>query len=318
MVSDEDEQERQIQLAESFNPDSFWRVHSKDLNTIAHAAKAQLLVKKAAAEPDPASPTTNNVQPGMEENKMHISPSPELQLFNSLEGQPEAWQLGEPVDDFINRLPPLTTPIATCPWIWAMNPHRTPYDKYCPRADDFTTRGRQLLVQSSKTRRKIREEGANGPKAMVTKLLSQESKALQERIASLARETHVIAGKWMLFPRAEDVTRVWRKIVTGVIDNRLGCGCKVATDNGKNERLLCVYTKNFENTDDVLRVLNELNSMGLVPAEKPIYYKSDAYTYLDLIHGTASGYGLQASLYNSQSLLADGKISKSVSLPQKK
>ena len=66
------------------------------------------------------------------------------------------------------------------------------------------------------------------------------------------------------------------------------------------------------------RVLNELDSMGLVQAGKSIYYKPDAYTYLDLTRETASKYGLQASLYNSRSLLANGKASKSALLPQKK
>lgn len=57
--------------------------------------------------------------------------------------------------------------------------------------------------------------------------------------------------------------------------------------------------------------------MGLVPAGKPLYYKPDAYTYLDLTRETASEYGLQATLYNSRSLLAGGKVAKSASLPQK-
>jgi hypothetical protein len=70
--------------------------------------------------------------------------------------------------------------------------------------------------------------------------------------------------------------------------------------------------------DDVLRVLNELESMGLINVGRTIYYKPDAYTYLDLRRETVGEYGLQASIYNSRALLAADKVSKSSSLPQKK
>jgi hypothetical protein len=81
--------------------------------------------------------------------------------------------------------------------------------------------------------------------------------------------------------------------------------------------VVCVYTKDFQDADDVLRVLHELENMGLLNAGKIIYYKPDAYTHLNLVRDTAAEYGLQASLYNSRSLLAAGKVSKSTSLPQK-
>ncbi|KAE8843265.1 hypothetical protein PTNB73_01310 [Pyrenophora teres f. teres] len=340
---DEEEQKRQVRLAKSFKPEAFWRAHGNHLNTIAYAARAKLAVKETTAAPEQASPATDNAQSVVEKSEFNISgidrkameqgrlarlgekrkrepePEPEVQLFNPLEGQPDAWQLGEPIDDFIKRLPPVSTPISKCPWIWAANPHRDPCDKSpSPREDDFITRGIQLLAQSMETRQKIKDDGAKGPRAMVNRQLTQESKALQERITCLARETRVVSGKWMLFLKLEDVTRVWKQVVTSVIDNRLGRSCKVATDDGKNERLICVYTKDFEDAEDVLRVLKRLDSMGLIQAGKSIYYKPDAYTYLDITGEKASEYDLRASLYNSRSLLADGKDSKSASLPQKK
>jgi hypothetical protein len=81
---------------------------------------------------------------------------------------------------------------------------------------------------------------------------------------------------------------------------------------------VCVYTKDFQDANDVRRVLDELETMGLVNAGKVIYYKPDAYTYLDLKRDTAAQYGLQASLYNSRSMMAAGTVSKSTSSPQKK
>ena len=58
--------------------------------------------------------------------------------------------------------------------------------------------------------------------------------------------------------------------------------------------------------------------MGVFNANRTIYYKSDAYTYLDLKSATAPQYGLQASLYNSRTLMAQGMVPKASSLAQKK
>lgn len=123
----------------------------------------------------------------------------------------------------------------------------------------------------------------------------------------------------MLFPSPQDVNRVWRVVAQAVIDNRLGTSAKVATDNGTGaaNRLVCVYTKDFRDTDDILRVLKELIAMGLQEEDsiRGIYYKSDAYTYLDIYGPTASEFGLQASLHSSRNLLA--AVNRSQPMPQR-
>jgi hypothetical protein len=140
----------------------------------------------------------------------------------------------------------------------------------------------------------------------------------------------------MLFPKLEDVTRIWKQVAQGVVDNRLGPTAKVAPDEGKpGERLICVYTKvsshrprtllialtfskDFRDEDDVLRVLQELETMGLVSSGRSIYYKSDAFTYLDLYKQTASEYGLQASLYTSYKMISAAKLYQATALSGKK
>lgn len=114
----------------------------------------------------------------------------------------------------------------------------------------------------------------------------------------------------MLFPKLEDLTWVWKLVVEGVINNRLGISAKVAPDNGNpGDRLICVYTDDFRDMDDIHRVLKELVSMGIVKTyERPIYYKSDAYTSLNIYKHTAAEYGLQPSLYSSQKLLSEYRL----------
>ncbi len=50
--------------------------------------------------------------------------------------------------------------------------------------------------------------------------------------------------------------------------------------------------------------------MNLLGHDRGIYYKSDAFTYLDLYSVTAGKYGLQASLYSSQKLLAAARTAE--------
>ena len=74
--------------------------------------------------------------------------------------------------------------------------------------------------------------------------------------------------------------------------------------------VVCVYTKDFRDEEDVLRVLRELEDLDLIREGRSIYYKSDAFTYLDLYSAIANKYGLQASLYTSQKMLAAARTAE--------
>ena len=69
---------------------------------------------------------------------------------------------------------------------------------------------------------------------------------------------------------------------------------------------MMVYTRDYEDIEDVRGVLQKLVELGLVRNEqKPIYYKADAYTYLEILGDNP--YGLKASLFSSRDVLA-GKV----------
>jgi len=108
----------------------------------------------------------------------------------------------------------------------------------------------------------------------------------------------------MLFPTLDDVPRYWYKVAEATADNRLGIGAKISTglDDDRKERLICVYTKDFSDMDDIRRVLQTLVDMDLVPEDgRGLYYKCDAYTHLEINSGNE--YGLAASLYSSKEML---------------
>jgi hypothetical protein len=93
-----------------------------------------------------------------------------------------------------------------------------------------------------------------------------------------------------------------------VAENRLGIGAKVAADGDTGTvRVICIYTKDFNNKQDIQRVILELDRSQLLPRDKnkSIYYKCDAYSYLNIMSGNS--YGLSASLYASKDFLSDHK-----------
>lgn len=136
----------------------------------------------------------------------------------------------------------------------------------------------------------------------------------------------------MLFPSPADVNRVWRLVAEAVVDGRLGDTAKVAPADPPNpfvpapkkqtSRLICVYTKDFSDLEDVKRVLGELIELGLAPrnaSDGAIYYKADAFTYLGL--DALNPYGLKASLYSSKDIMNLSKTAKgksSVTVPAKR
>lgn len=97
-----------------------------------------------------------------------------------------------------------------------------------------------------------------------------------EDLRRLAGACNVVTGKWMLFPEPGSVNEVWGKVATATAGGRLGVGAKVETRvQAAKERLICVYTRDFRDKDDVARVLNRMRELELVrPGGRQVYYKS--------------------------------------------
>ncbi|KAJ6506497.1 hypothetical protein C8R45DRAFT_922675 [Mycena sanguinolenta] len=97
------------------------------------------------------------------------------------------------------------------------------------------------------------------------------SAELEKEIAKLAKATGMVAGKGMLFPTVEEVNETWALVANATANNRLGIGAKIATagkEQSDRSRLICVYTRDFTDKEDVERVLLELVRIGCVPAAK--------------------------------------------------
>ncbi|KAJ7691554.1 hypothetical protein B0H17DRAFT_1133638 [Mycena rosella] len=108
------------------------------------------------------------------------------------------------------------------------------------------------------------------------------SAELEKEIAELVKATGIVGGKAL--------------VANATANNRLGTGAKIATareEEGDRYRLICVYTRDFTDKEDVECVLLQLVRMEFMPAEKSgskikgkgIHYKCDVYTHLDIYAG---------------------------------
>jgi hypothetical protein len=84
----------------------------------------------------------------------------------------------------------------------------------------------------------------------------------------------------MLFPPPDLIDVTWSLIARHTARNSLGVAAKVAPRDVENDpysqepRLICIYTKDFSDETDVLRVLQKLRELGLVDLrKKAVYYK---------------------------------------------
>lgn len=137
-----------------------------------------------------------------------------------------------------------------------------------------------------------------------TKIDYPTKRLMESEILNLARREGVMAGKWMFFLPPGRIDYYWNVIAQATERGELGPSAKVATDDGSGKaRLLAVYTCNFDDVADVRRVAQKLVDLGLIsPKDRPIYYKTDAYTYLEINYDNP--WGLKASMYNSRDILA--------------
>ncbi|KAJ5692505.1 hypothetical protein N7462_001928 [Penicillium macrosclerotiorum] len=285
---DDDERGRLEELAASYDPEPFWaEIHPRTLSHVQHTLRTPSLTVKQ--EPEWVS-------------KLEDEAAPSTILPKSKRGPKES------INGFLNRLPP--SKIATSvvgPWIWMTKP-QSQFSEGDIAA--FLRKGTDLLhnyEEESANLRSAHEKSGAKTTAALTRKLNPKRRALEQSILAAARETGVTSGKWMLFPTVDLVDETWRSVVIALDRGDLGEVAKVAADDGAGQaRLICVYTEDFSDTEDVKRVLRALVQEGLVNEEgRPIYYKCDAYTHLDI--KSDNDYGLKASMFSSRDVL-NGKV----------
>jgi hypothetical protein len=87
------------------------------------------------------------------------------------------------------------------------------------------------------------------------------------------------SGKWILFIPPEHINAAWEQIKDATEQGPLGGRAKCSTKKGwkgkGNDYVIIVYTYDYKDTTDVMRIREELRELGFT---KPIPYKTDADT----------------------------------------
>ncbi|KAL1958945.1 hypothetical protein VTO42DRAFT_3498 [Malbranchea cinnamomea] len=214
-------------------------------------------------------------------------------------------QATETVAEFLQRLPPSTTKAEDVgPWIRIAN---RDCDIQCDSKDIacLIETGKKLLGSFAEKLAKFQaEHPKNQTEAALTRKINAERRKQEADLLRVAHENNVRIGKWMLFPSPKRVDEVWSAIAHAIATGSLGVGAKVATDSGnRGRRLICVYTNDISDKEDIRRVLLKLVDMGLVECTgRQIYYKCDAYSYLDIKSGNV--WGLKPTMYSSTDIMA--------------
>jgi len=118
-----------------------------------------------------------------------------------------------------------------------------------------------------------------------------------EAIDKLAKESGLVIGKWLVYVSKDKIDETWKVIASSTFKGELGIDAKVSTASRVplNDRyVICVYTKNYLDVEDVDRVREMLRKLGFVAR---LYYKPDIYTYLKIYKKTFPD--IKASRYSS-------------------
>jgi hypothetical protein len=89
-------------------------------------------------------------------------------------------------------------------------------------------------------------------------------------------------GKWMLWPKGEEAIEVWRVICELTCSHELGIQAKMSCVENRElsgERLICVYTYDSDDMEDLQRVVDKLRSS--IDPKHRLIYKEDSMTRAD-------------------------------------
>jgi len=103
-----------------------------------------------------------------------------------------------------------------------------------------------------------------------------------DAVDELAVKSGIRVGKWLVYRVRSEIDVVWEIIARATIDGDLGTSAKVSTNRQGNDRhVICVYTADYLDLDDVNRVREKLDALGFT---ERLCYKPDIYTYLGIYY----------------------------------
>jgi len=131
-----------------------------------------------------------------------------------------------------------------------------------------------------------------------------------EQLTQLAIETKFVSGKWLLYFGDDMIDEAWRRVALATSKGQLGNCSKCALTPSGPMYVICVYSPDFRDRQEVKRVLNGLRKIGVAAGGTPgddqqqqqqqqkgggggegfrgnkrVHYKLDLLTILDVYSG---------------------------------
>lgn len=274
-------------------------------------AQAQRATRpQAVVEPKPAATQTNTSKVSETEAAASHVPStdltePQLPLFHT--GAAASWKQHETILEFLRRLPvadPATARVG--PWLWVRCSRDLQDWTWDGDVGALEEAGEPLLDSLLKQRSIIEQQNPGKATGTITRKMGPYRDQLEIDLLNAASNAKLTCGKWMLFPKADDLPRVWRLVAKATAAGKLGPTSKVGTwepDNLTKGTLICVYTYDFSDLVDLKRVLSAMIENDIIKQDARAYYKCDAYTHLNIM--SDNPYKLRASLYFSEEIPND-------------
>lgn len=150
-----------------------------------------------------------------------------------------------------------------------------------------------LFGSSEEIYRMIREgEGVIPSKTYQARWIEQDAPDAGEKAADIEK-----AGKWLVFLPPGQVDEIWRQIRDLTWEGKLGISAKVSTakpdpDARDDRKVIYVYTADWEDETDVMRVREELRGVGITDR---IGYKRNLETF----RGEYSAKGKKVTFYSA-------------------
>lgn len=105
-----------------------------------------------------------------------------------------------------------------------------------------------------------------------------------ERVDEVALKSRILVGKWLIRRSRSEIDIAWKTVAKEVYHGKLGSLAKVSTPReGERQHVICVYTDNYFDLEDVMRVRERLRELRFTGK---LCYKPDIYTYLGIYRGT--------------------------------
>jgi len=123
----------------------------------------------------------------------------------------------------------------------------------------------------------------------------------------IASKHNVTVGKWMVHVSTDLIDLYWERLVMAMCRGDLSHSVhsmKVspfddeADDGDARRHVICVYTPDYQDIDDVMKVENRMRSAGIAGW---LTYKPDIFTYLGIYRNNE--WNIRPTLYNSRMVI---------------